>query len=350
MNRHGLTATAMDPPTLIRWCVMNIACRLLALILCVVLQPAPTARADEPLEEVLVTGQQPGPGLWKVTRAGDPDGHVLWILGNHSPLPKKLTWRLTELAAVLSASQAVLAPVSVSASAGPLGGITLLPSLIGVRRNPDDKRLQEVVPADLYSRWVPLKARYLGNDDDVENWRPMFAAQELYRAALKQSDLVPYDGVWPAVEKLARKARVPITEPGIELKVEKARASIKEFKSIPLADVECFARTLQRLESDLDLMRERANAWAAGDVARLRQLAPVERASACIGVMLNSSFMQERGYGDLLTRVRNAWVDAAETSLANNVSTLAVLSVDEILKPDGYVAELKKRGFVVADP
>ena len=64
MNRHGLTATAMDPPTLIRWRVMNIACRLLALILCVVLLPAPPARADEPLEEVLVTGQQPGPGLW----------------------------------------------------------------------------------------------------------------------------------------------------------------------------------------------------------------------------------------------------------------------------------------------
>ena len=107
-----------------------------------------------------------------------------------------------------------------------------------------------------------------------EDWRPIFAAQELYRAALKKSDLVPYDGVWPAVE----------------------------------------------------------------------------RASACIGVMLESSFMQERGYGDVLVRARNAWVDAAEKALASNVSTVAVLSVDEIRKPDGYVAELKTRGFVVADP
>jgi hypothetical protein len=240
--------------------------------------------------------------------------------------------------------------VSVNASAGPLGGVTLLPSLIGVRRNPDDKRLQEVVPADLYARWLPLKARYLGNDDDVEDWRPIFAAQELYRAALKKHDLVPYDGVWPAVEKLARKARVPITEPGIELKVEKARAAIKEFKSTPFADVECFSRTLQRLESDVDLMRERANAWAVGDVARLKKLAPVERASACIGVMLESSFMQERGYGDVLERARDAWVAAAEQSLASNASTVAVLSVDEILKPNGYVAQLRQKGYVVADP
>jgi ribosomal protein S8 len=67
-------------------------------------------------------------------------------------------------------------------------------------------------------------------------------------------------------------------------------------------------------------------------------------------MMLESSFVQERGLGDVLERVRMAWVDAAEKSLASNPSTVAVLSVDEILKTDGYVAELKKRGYVVADP
>ncbi len=329
---------------------MNSRCRCLALVLCAAFLVNLPARADDALEEVLVTGQQPGPGLWRVTRAGDPHGHVLWILGNYSPLPKKMKWRSDELATVLAASQSVLAPVSVSASAGPLGGVTLLPSLIGVRSNPDDKRLQEVVPADLYARWLPLKARYLGRNDGVEAWRPVFAAQELYRAALKKNDLVPYDGVWPAVRKLAREARVPITEPAIELKVKKARAAIKEFKATPFADVECFSRTLQRLESDLELMRERANAWAVGDVARLRRLVPVERASACIGVLLESSFMQQRGFGDVRERARDAWVAAAEKSLANNESTVAVLSVDEILKPGGYVAQLKDRGYVVTDP
>jgi TraB/PrgY/gumN family len=329
---------------------MNRRCRCFALVLGAILLVTVPVRAEEALEEVLVTGQQPGPGLWRVTRPGDPHGNVLWILGNHSPLPKRMTWRSAELAGVLAASQSVLAPVSVSASAGPLGGVTLLPSLIGVRSNPGGKRLQEVVPADLYARWLPLKQRYLGGNDGVENWRPIFAAQELYRAALRKNDLVPYDGVWPAVETLARKARVPITEPRIELKVEKARAAIKEFKSTSFADVECFSRTLQRLESDLELMRERANAWAVGDVARLRKLAPVERASACIGVMLESSFVQQRGFSDVLERASNAWVAAAEQSLASNAATVAVLSVDEILKPDGYVARLKSRGYVVTDP
>lgn len=309
------------------------------------------ARQDAtPLEEVLVTGEQPGPGLWKVTRPGDPDGNVLWLLGNYSPLPKKMSWRSTEVERVLASSQALVAPVSVSASAGPLGGITLLPSLIGVRDNPGDKRLQDVVPADLYARWLPLKERYLGRDEGVERWRPIFAAQELYQAALKDRALVPYDGVWPAVKKLARKARVPIIEPEIELKVEKARSSIKEFKSTPLDDVECFGRTLQRLESDLEVMRERANAWAVGDIPRLKKLAPVERASACIGVVLESSFVQERGYGDVLVRAQNAWVSAAEQALATHRSSVAVIALSEILKPDGYVAALREKGYVIEEP
>ncbi|HET7202552.1 MAG TPA: TraB/GumN family protein [Steroidobacteraceae bacterium] len=331
-------------------CVRATACLWLAALLA----PAPTAAeansVDRPLEEVLVTGQHPGPGLWKVTRAGDPDGHVLWVLGNYSPLPKKLTWRPTEIETTLRASQQVIAPPSISASVGPLGGITLLPSLIGARNSPNGRRLAEILPGDLYARWLPLKQRYLGSDGGVERWRPIFAANALYQAALAQRGLVPYAGVWPQVEKLARKAGVPVHDPQLEIEVQKPRAAIKDFKRMPLDDVECFARTLQRLETDMDLMRDRANAWAVGDVARLRRLAPVERATACIGVLLESSLVQERGYGDLIDRARLAWLQAVERAHERNVSTLAVISIDELLEPDGHFARLREKGFVVEEP
>jgi hypothetical protein len=310
----------------------------------------PVESSPATIEEVVVTGEQPGPGLWKVTRPDDPDGHVLWVLGNHSPLPDGFEWKSREVESVIAASQEVLAPPSINASVGPLGGITLLPSLIGVRRNPDGARLAEIVPADLYARWLPLKRRYLGDDDDVEQWRPIFAASELYEAALDDRRLVPYEGVWPQVRKIARRQRVPVREPEIELKVRKARAAIRQFKTMPLDDIDCFARTLQRLEADLDLMRDRANAWAVGDVARLRRLAPVERASACIGVVLESSFMRERGYSDVIDRARTAWLEAAEAALARNQSTLAVISIDEILKPDGHFARLRQKGYRVIEP
>jgi uncharacterized protein YbaP (TraB family) len=322
----------------------------LALLVCISALAADAVEPQPPIEEVLVTGQQPGPGLWKVTRPDDGTDHVLWILGSYGPLPKKMSWRSAELEAALAASPAVIAPVSMRASVGALGAMTLLPSLVGVRRNPDGARLEDVVPPELYARWRPLKERYIGRDDDVEKWRPLFAAQELYEQALRKSGLEPYGVVWPAVEKRARKSGVKIVEPEVEVRIDKPRAAIKEFKQAPLDDLECFAKTLERLESDLELMRVRANAWASGDVEKLRALAPVDNASACIAVALNAEVLRERGAGDWSAQRAAAWLEAVEAALAANPSTVAVLSIDQILGPDGYVAELRARGYLVEDP
>ena len=327
-----------------------------ALLALITLAPVVGRAADalgEPspaIEEVLVTGQQPGPGLWKVTHPSAGHDHVLWILGSYGPLPKKMQWRSTELESVLGASQELIAPVTMNAKVGPLGGLTLLPSLVGLRKNPNGERLQDLVPAELYARWLPLKQRYLGRDDDVEEWRPIFAAGALYDKAVKAHGFESYGVVWPAVEKLARKARVKVIEPEVAVKVDKPRAAIKEFKRASLDDVECFAKTIARLESDLELMKVRANAWATGDLARLRELAPVDNASACIAVVLNAQVMQDRGAADWPARRAEAWLSAVEQALARNASTVAVLWIDQILKPDGYVAHLRARGYIVEDP
>lgn len=306
--------------------------------------------APAAIEEVLVTGQQPGPGLWKVTHPAAGNGHVLWILGSYGPLPKKMQWRSSELESVLAESQEIIGPVTMSAKVGPLGGITLLPSLIGLRKNPNGERLQDLLPADLHARWVPLKERYIGRNDDVEEWRPIFAAGALYEKAVRANGFESFGVIWPAVEKLARKAKVKVVEPEVAVKVEKPRDAIKDFKQAPLDDVECFAKTIARLESDLDLMRVRANAWATGDVAKLRELAPVDNASACIAVVLNAQVMRDRGYTDWPERRQAAWLSAIEQALERNASTVAVLSIDQILKPDGYVAQLRAKGYVVEDP
>jgi hypothetical protein len=55
------------------------ASTVLALLLAVV-PPSTLAQASESprvLDTVVVSGVQPGPGLWKVSK----DGHALWILG-----------------------------------------------------------------------------------------------------------------------------------------------------------------------------------------------------------------------------------------------------------------------------
>ena len=52
----------------------------------------------------------------------------------------------------------------------------------------------------------------------------------------------------------------------------------------------------------------------------------------------------------MIERARLAWVKAAEDALARNASTLAVISVDELLRPDGHFARLRNAGYVVEEP
>ncbi len=85
---------------------------------------APTSAEPPTLGTVLVTGEQLGPGLWKVSK-GD---HVLWILGTQAPLPKKMSWRATEVEKTIAQSQEVLADASAKVDVGFFRMLTLLPS------------------------------------------------------------------------------------------------------------------------------------------------------------------------------------------------------------------------------
>jgi hypothetical protein len=134
------------------------------------------------MDTVVVSGVQPGPGLWPVSK-GD---HVLYILGTQSPLPRDMTWRADELRQVLGEAGAVLGPpgVTIGADIGFFRGLTLMPSALKAMKNPDGATLEEVLPADHYQRWSVLRRRYLGRDRGVEKKRPLIAVYELYRAAL----------------------------------------------------------------------------------------------------------------------------------------------------------------------
>jgi hypothetical protein len=65
---------------------------------------ASASAAGESLEEVLVSGERPGPALWKVTH----EDHVMWVLGEQKPLPAKMVWRPAEVEAAIASSQEVI--------------------------------------------------------------------------------------------------------------------------------------------------------------------------------------------------------------------------------------------------
>jgi uncharacterized protein YbaP (TraB family) len=314
--------------------------------------PATNAQPVSPntptLDTVLVTGEQPGPGLWKVTRR-DSD-HVLWILGTQAPLPKTMRWRTDEVEKVIAQSQEVLTDAQADVKIGFFRMVFLLPAALGAKKNADGKTLKDVLPPNLYARWLPLKQRYLGKDGSVERLRPILAASELYSAALGKSDLTNKNALWPAIEKIAKQHKVPIKEIEIEIPIDNARQAIADFKSTagPL-DIDCLATTIARLETDLDAMRARANAWAVGDIEKLKRLPYPDQRNVCLNALAANTNLREK-LADAKRRIQNQWLDAAEAALWNNAGTFALLPIGELTNPDGRLAMLRAKGYVIEEP
>ena len=311
---------------------------------------AQTPASDLPirdLDTMVVSGVQPGPGLWKV-RKGE---HTLWILGTVSPLPRRMEWESREVEQVIAQAQEVIEPpgLRIDTDLGFFGTLALAPKAFSARKNPDGQTLQQVVPADMYARWAVLKRKYIGSDDGVENYRPILAAMELYQEAIEDVGLKQGGVVWPVVEKLAKRHDVPRTQTMVTVMIEDPKVALKEFRSTRLEDLDCFANTLQRLDSDLGAMRERANAWAVGDVDALKALPYTDQNEACIRAAAQAGVLRKRA-GDIEAQVERRWLGVAEAALAKNPVTFSVLPMRELTRPDGYIAKLRAKGYEVEEP
>jgi hypothetical protein len=319
---------------------------VLCLALCAAPAIAQTLDAATPAapEQILVVGQKPGPGMWKVSK----DEHVLWIFGTYSPLPIKMDWRSHEVEAVIGRSQEYLAPPVTKLEMSYFQTALALPSLIGINKNPDDATLREVLPAEVYARWLPLKEKYLPKNKERD--RPIFVANELFSAAMKQAGLTTSTDVRMQVEKMVDQKKLKVTRTVNELKVDNPRQLIKDFKKSQLDDLACFSATLKRLETDIDAMRVRANAWAKGDIEAIRKLNFDEQES-CSNVIRNSAVLREHpAFQGAEERHRAKWLANAEAALARNTSTFAVLSMKDLLDPKGLMAVLAAKGYTVEQP
>lgn len=308
----------------------------------------PSTSAVTNLEAVTVSGIQPGPGLWKVSK-GD---HVMWVLGTLSPLPDHMQWKTDEVEQTIASSQEVLGPPSVALKPKTnfFGKLFLLPSLIGARKNPDGQTLQQVVPAPDYARWQVLKQQYIGSDSSVEGWRPIFAAVELYDKAVKRHGLTPSGGVKDTVRDLAKKHGVKFITARYTVMVDEPRTAVKTFKSSPMDDRECFGRTLDTVERDMGRITERANAWATGDIEMLRGLPMNDQREACISAITEAGFAKQLGFNDVRQKAQAVWVDAAQQALDANAQTFAMLPMEDVLSPKGLIAQLKAKGYQVEAP
>jgi hypothetical protein len=304
---------------------------------------APTAPGA--LDEVLVTGERPGPALWRVSKGS----HDLWILATLEPLPKDMVWRSRAVEERIASSSVVLAPPQVDPKVGFFRSLTLLPSLFHARKSPDGRTLEQVLPHDLYIRWLALRVKYLGNSSD-ENLRPMLAALDLYEHALDASGLNDDESVWKVVERTAHKHDVKILPVTLDLPIKDPKGSIRELDEIPQdAEVACLETAVTRLETDLVPMRRRANLWSLGDIDGLRAMTYPDQRIACFEVLFNVPKLGDQ-LKDARLRIGELWLADAEEALSRYESSFAVLPITDMLKPDGWLAKLRDKGYAVQEP
>jgi hypothetical protein len=313
--------------------------------------------SEEPLEEIVVTGEFPEPSMWQVTHPDHP-GHMLWIVGDPPLLPEGMRFRSQQVAHVASQSQEILQQTGLSLKpdekVGVFRMVTLLPAAMKLRKNPDKATLQETLPPDVYARWLVQKKLYLGRDSSVEKMRPFLVAERLRNAAIKELQL-GYGGDWGEVWELVKKKKLAVTTPTLEFtfKTDDLRRRIKAFSREKLADEECFARTVELTEalSNKQVEDARARAWATGDLAKLQELPPLPDAeSPCDQAIVDALAMTTSVPGDVREQMDELWFAAAGNALTKNESTLAFVRMSALLGEHGYLESLRKRGYEILAP
>lgn len=302
---------------------------------------ADAAEGDSAMPQVEVTGERPGPRLWRVTR-GD---HVLWLLGTLDPLPKRMTWRSREVERVIEHADLVLAASpSVSVHAGPISMVRLYVQYRHARKIPDKQNLGDWLPPPLYARFRAAQARFDPHDHAIDELRPLLAARRLYDRAISASDLTSRNDIQDEVLRLARRHGVAIER--TSLKLDDPRGILTEADEIPrAAEIGCLDATVARLETDLPAMRERAQAWSVGDVAALRALPYPKQREVCTNAAAASPRIRA-----LLDGTARDWQAALESALATRRTTLAMKPIYDLIAPGGVLDKLRAEGDTVEGP
>lgn len=288
------------------------------------------------MEELVVSGERTGPGMWHVHRGAAQ----VWILGSMSPLPKGITWRATQVEKVLDgASQALVQKPFEIGIARILWLLITERSVLMVRGG---KRLKDVLPAELHARFAAQRAKYTDDPNKWERFRPLIAAAFLQQAAFHQVGLSTRLDLGAAVRTLAKKHRVRVEE----IKIAGVGDVMDALKVLPPAtENACVDASLVTVERDLPRLLDRAQAWASGNIERIEKLREPAEVDACRAA-LDSGV----GAADLIARIRRTWVGTIEKYLQTPGVTLVVLNMDMLLEPGGVLDELRAKGYDVDAP
>jgi len=308
--------------------------------------------------EIVVTGKQPGPPMWRVIN-GD---NTLYIFAWLSPIPKNIFWESERVEAVIAQAQEYIPMPDADVSVSPLVMFNPINIFRGARlgkrltRNEDKATLEEVLPADLYARYSRLKTRYFPREKDIDMLRPLVAGRRMMDHIEEAAGLSPAKDVGKKIRRLVRRNRnITVTEVTYETRLKGGFRDLANrvetmLDSMPWEkELSCFERQLSIMEEDIEEMQYRASTWAQGYIEEFKFIPlPGDEDDDCTQLIANSS--EREMYEDITGSLEKMWLEAARNALANNEVTFAVLEFNELLLEDGLLNQLKKMGYEVIEP
>ncbi|HWW28476.1 MAG TPA: TraB/GumN family protein [Steroidobacteraceae bacterium] len=283
------------------------------------------------IDELVVTSERAGPGMWHVHRGAAN----VWILGSIAPLPRDITWRSKQVENVLESTSQVLVQKPLEISIPRILWMLIADRpLLMVRGG---KRLKDVLPPDLHARFAAQRGKVTDDAAKWERYRPIIAAAFLQQAAFHQVNLSMRLDLGAALRILAKKHGVRVEE----VKVAGVGDMLEALKTMsPATEGTCVGASLTTIESGLPRLIDRAQAWASGNVERLESLPEFKEVDAC-----RAALDAGRGAADVITRIRQTWLSTIEKYLQNPGTTIAVVNLDLLLERGGLLDQLRANGY-----
>jgi uncharacterized protein YbaP (TraB family) len=299
------------------------------------------AAADEPaapaaLDEIVVSGERAGPGMWHVHH-GSAD---VWLLGSLSPLPRGITWRSRQVEQVLATTSQVLVQKPFEISMPRILWVLLTERSVVLETG--GKRLKDVLPSLLYQRFAALRLEYADDPAKWEHYRPIIAAALLQQAAFHRIGLSMRLDLGAAVRLLAKERHVRVAE----IKMAAVGDMLDALKTMPaLTEDTCVEASLVTIEHALPRLMERAQAWVNGNIERLQELPLPVEVDACRDAL-------DAGHGalDVIGRLRQSWLLAVEKYLQGTGTTIAVVNLDLLVQQGGLLDGLRAAGYQIDAP
>jgi hypothetical protein len=292
--------------------------------------PAVAAAQDAEVtqvDDVVVEARRSGAPTWEVTRGGS----TVLLVGTIQALPKSLDWRPDALVRAAERSDRVL--YSHAATLSPGDVLRLIWRSGTLTRMPRGKTSADYLAPEWNQRLVALDA--LTRDDLTR--QSFFLTRTELMFGITGLDRDPGASVEDTVRRAARRGRTP-SERISEVRGDEV---IEDLLTMPPESwTTCIQLGIVAAEAGEAGMLDRAAAWRRFDVPAV-MASPLE-------IALTECWPW--GDPEWGARLRSDWLAGAESALAQDGTTLAVVPLRVLAEPNGLLDTLEARGFEIIGP